>query len=121
MSALIAIEGRRDGSYVYCFSCPSVVPVIVSGQYFYIALPKVVVGVRCMLHYRRFVDTRRCLGSGEMLLISRRGSAARFPDVILITGTVVTSCTRVVVDYAIDVKFVQFIFRVDQVLPQCAS
>ena len=121
MSAIIAIEGRRDGSDVNSFSRPSVVPIIVSSQYLYVALPKVVVGVRCMLHYCRFKDTRCCLGSGEMLLISGRGSATRFPDIILMTGTIVTSCACVVVDYAIDVKFIQFVFWVDQVLPQCAS
>ena len=52
VSALIAIEGRRDSADVNSFSRPSVVPIIVSGQYLYVALPKVVVGVRCMLHYR---------------------------------------------------------------------
>ena len=31
VSALIAIERRRDGADIYSFSCTSVVPVIVSG------------------------------------------------------------------------------------------
>ena len=31
VSALIAIERRRDGADIYSFSCTSVVPVVVSG------------------------------------------------------------------------------------------
>ena len=78
-------------------------------------------GVRCMLHYCRFVDPWRCLGSREVLFIPGRGSATRFPDIILIAGTVITARTCVVVDYAIDFKFVQFVFGMDQMFSQCAS
>ena len=90
------VKGRWRGCKL---SCPSIVPVVVSGQYFDVALSEMVVGVRCMLHYRWFVDTWRCLGSGEMLLISGCGRATRFPDIIMITGTIVTACACVVVDY----------------------
>ena len=50
MTSLIAIEGRRDGANVNAFPRSSVVPVTLSSQDFDVTGPKVVVGVRCVLH-----------------------------------------------------------------------
>ena len=70
MTSLITIEGRRDGANVNAFPRSSVVPVTLSSQDFDVTGPKVVVGVRCVLHDGRFVNTRCGLSRGEMLFVS---------------------------------------------------
>ena len=79
------------------------------------------IGVRRMLHDGRFVSPWCCLGGGEMLLVSGRGSATRFPDIVVSAGTVVTAGTGVIIHHAVYVQFVEFVLRVDKVLSESAS
>ena len=62
MTALIAVEGGRVGADVDALSCAPVVPITISGHYFDVTGPKMMVSIRCVLHYRGFVNSRRCLG-----------------------------------------------------------
>ena len=120
MTPLIAIEGGRDGANVDAFSRSSVVPITFSGQDFDVAGPKVVVGVRCVLHDGRFVHSWCCLGSGKMFFVSCRGRTTRLTHIVMNTVAVIMAGACVVVNYAVEVQFFEFVLGMDQMFPKCA-
>ena len=120
MTPLVAIEGGRDGANVDAFSRSSVVPITFSGQDFDVAGPKVVVGVRCVLHDGRFVHSWCCLGSGKMFFVSCRGRTTRLTHIVMNTVAVVMAGACVVVNYAVEVQFFEFVLGMDQMFPKCA-
>ena len=69
VTPLIAVKGGRVGADVDALSRPSVVPVTVSGHDLNVSGPKMVIGVRCVLHNGRFIYSRRSLGREEMLFV----------------------------------------------------
>ena len=86
-------------------------PVVIAGKDFDVFLLKVVLGVRSMLHDGRFVEARCRLGSGEMFSIPRGCCTGSFPNVIVSAWYVVRA--SVVYYHAIDIDFVNFVFRMD--------
>ena len=56
-----------------------------------------------------------------MLGVASRCSSRRFADVAVCTGVVVNASTGVVVYNAVDVNFLDLVFRLNKLLPECAS
>ena len=56
-----------------------------------------------------------------MLGVTSRRSSRRFADVAVRAGVVVNASTGVVVDNAVDVDFLDLVFRLDKLLPESAS
>ena len=121
MAALITIEGGIKGSYHDALPGASLKIILFPGENLDVAGAEMMAVIRRMLHNGRFELAGRRLRGGKMFGVALSGRPTRLTDVAVFTWLAIDTSAVVVIDYAVGVEPLYFVFGVNKMFPKCAA